>query len=102
MQLKHAQMLFCAVAFVLLEAVVGIEGVVVGHDLVARLLGNHGGGSDADREGVTTDNAFCWRWKSWGVWPIDQDVVGLDGETSDGDEHRFKSRFENVDLVDDG
>lgn len=56
---KGVQMLRCAVAFVLGQAVLRIHLVELGHAPVAFDLGQDRGGGDGDRAGVPWIRAFC-------------------------------------------
>ena len=69
-------MQFGSVTFVLAEAILGELRTKVTHDAVARYLGDHAGGSDAQADAITVDDGRLRKWKRDYRQPVDQDVLG--------------------------
>jgi hypothetical protein len=61
--MEFQQMQFGSVTFVLVETILRELGAKVTHHPVARHLGNHAGGSDAQANAVTVDNGSLRKWK---------------------------------------
>jgi hypothetical protein len=64
-----------SIAFVLVEAILRELGAKVTHHPVARYLGDHAGGSDAQTDAVTIDDGGLRKWKRNDRQPVNQDVV---------------------------
>jgi hypothetical protein len=65
-----------SVTFVLVEAILRELGAKVTHHSVARNLGDHAGGSDAQASAVTIDDGSLRKWKRNDRQSVNQDVIG--------------------------
>jgi hypothetical protein len=68
-------MQFGSVTFVLAEAILRELGAKVTHHPVARYLGDHAGGSDAQTDAITIDDCRLGKWKRDYRQAVDQDVL---------------------------
>jgi len=64
-----------SVTFVLTEAILWKLGAKVTHHPVARYLGDHAGGSDAQTDAVPIDDGSLRKWKRNDRQPINQDML---------------------------
>jgi hypothetical protein len=65
-----------SIAFVLVEAILRELGAKVTHHSVARYLGDHAGGSDAQTDAVAVNDGSLRKWKRNDWQSINQDVIG--------------------------
>jgi hypothetical protein len=65
-----------SIAFVLVEAILRELGAKVTHHSVARYLGDHAGGSDAQANAVAIDDGSLRKWKRNDPQSIDQNMIG--------------------------
>jgi hypothetical protein len=65
-----------SIAFVLVEAILRELGAKVTHHSVARYLGDHAGGSDAQANAVAIDDGSLRKWKRNDRQSIDQNMIG--------------------------
>jgi hypothetical protein len=91
-----------SIAFVLVEAILRELGAKVTHHPVARYLGDHAGGSDAQTDAVTIDDGGLRKWKRNDRQPVNQDVVRRFDEFCDRQAHGPMARAQNVDAIDLG
>ena len=85
-------MQFCSVTFVLAEAILRELRAKVTHDPVARYLGDHAGGSDAQADAITIDNCRLRKWKRNHRQTINQNVVRRFEQRFNSDTHRSVAR----------
>ena len=64
-----------SVTFVLVEAILWEMGAKVTHHPIARYLGNHAGGSDAQTQTVAIDDRSLREGKGNHRQPVDQNMV---------------------------
>ena len=93
-------MQFRSVAFVLAEIILRELSAKVTHDPVARDLGDHAGGSNAQADAITVDDGRLRKWKRDHRQPVNQDVVGRLDQCFDGQAHGAMARAQNVDSID--
>jgi hypothetical protein len=98
--MEFQQVQFGSVTFVLAEAILRELGAKVTHHPVARYLGYHAGGSDAQTNAVTVDNGSLRKWKRNNWQSIDQNVNGRIDQRVDRQAHRAMARTQNVDAID--
>ena len=93
-------MQFSAVAFVLAKAIFGKTRAKVTHHPVARNLGDHAGGGDAQTVAIAVDDGRLrkWEWKNGKT--VDQDVVWRHRKRRESDAHRLMRCAQNIDPVD--
>jgi hypothetical protein len=77
-----------SVTFVLAEAILRELGAKVTHHPVARHLGDHAGGSDAQTDAITIDDRSLGKWKRNNGQPIDQNVIRRVHQGRDRQAHR--------------
>jgi hypothetical protein len=65
-----------SVTFVLIEAILWKLGAKVTHHSVARYLGDHAGGGDAQTNAVAVDDGSLRKWKRNDRQSINQYVIG--------------------------
>jgi len=70
-------MQFCAVAFVLAEAIFGEACAEVAHNRIARDFGNHAGCGNGEAEAIAIDDRGLRQRKGENGKAVDEDVVGL-------------------------
>ena len=98
--MKFQQVQFSSVTFVLAEAILGESRAKVTHHPVARDLGDHAGGSDAQADAINVDDCrLRQRKRNYGE-PIDQDVVGWLEQGLNRHAHGAVARAQNVDPID--
>jgi hypothetical protein len=88
-----------AVAFVLAEAIFWKTPAKVTHHPVARDLGDHAGGGDAQTHAITLDDRGLRKWKWNNGQAVDQNVIGRPAERFDRRAHGPVRRAQNVDSV---
>lgn len=98
--LESGHVLRNAVAFMLIKAVIGINLVVVAHQAVARLFGNHRGRRNHVDLGVAADDLLAGNAAVVDRHPIDEEVVGKALEGVESSPHRQERRLIDVDCVD--
>ena len=91
---------FGAVALVLTEAIVRKPGAKVAHNRVAGDLGDDAGSSNREAVAVAIDNGCLGEGKWKNREAVNQDVVGLGRQSSQGQVHRLVGRSQNVDGID--
>ena len=89
-----------AVALVLVEAVARQVGVQRGHHAVAGDLGEHGGGSDAGRRAVATDDRDGRRGEPRHAEAVGEHVTRMHGQAGDGPAHALDVGHVQADCVD--
>ena len=92
-------MQFGSVAFVLAEAILRELGAKVTHHPVARYLGDHAGGSDAQADAVAVNNRGLRKRKRNDWQSIDQNMIGRIDQCCDCQAHRSMARAQNVDAI---
>ena len=65
-----------SVTFVLVEAILRELGAKVTHHSVARYLGDHAGGSNAQTDAIPIDDGSLRKWKRNDRQSVNQDVIG--------------------------
>lgn len=98
--LHHVKVQLGAVAFVFIEAVFGIERVVLIHQFVAVYFSDDGCGGNALARGVAFNDGLLWKFRGWKIATIDQDKVWLYGKGADGLLHGQKCGAQYIELVD--
>jgi hypothetical protein len=98
--MQFNQVKFCAVAFVLAEAILGKTGAEVPHNRVARDFRDHARGRDAETVAIAIDDRRLRQWKGKNGEAIDEDVLRLQGERSERRAHRLVGGPQNIDRVD--
>ena len=93
-------MQFGSVTFMLAERILRKLRAKVTHHPVARDLGNHAGGSDAQADAITLDDRGLRKRKWDDRQPVDQDVVGRLDQGFDRQAHGAVARAQNVDSID--
>ena len=88
-----------SVTFVLVEAILRELGAKVTHHTVARYLGDHAGGSDAQTDAVTIDDSGLGKWKGNDRQPINQDMIRRIGQRRDRQAHRSMACAQDVDAI---
>ena len=88
-----------AVAFVLAEAIFGKTRAEVAHNRIARDLGDHTGGRDAEAEAIAIDNCGLRKRKRENRKPVDQDMVGPQAQGLDGEAHRLVRGAQDIDRI---
>jgi hypothetical protein len=78
--MEFQQVQLGSVTFVLVEAILRELFAKVTHHPVARYLGNHAGGSDAQANAVTLDNGSLRKWKRNDGQSINQNVLRRTGQ----------------------
>src|SRR4030095_10866365 len=89
-----------SVTFVLAKAILWELGAKVTHHPVARYLGDHTGGGDAQAKTVAINDRSLWQRKGNNGQPIDQNVIGRIHQGRDRDAHRSMARAQDVDAID--
>ncbi len=93
-------MQFGSVTFVLVEAILWELCAKVTHDPVARDLGDHAGGSDAQADAITIDDCGLRKWKRNYRQSVDQSVLGRFHQGFDRQAHGAVARAQNIDPID--
>ena len=89
-----------SVTFVLAETILRELRAKVTHHPVARDLGDHAGGSDAQADAITVDNCSLRKWKRDHRQSVDQNVLGRFHQGFDRQAHGAVARAQNVDPID--
>jgi hypothetical protein len=97
--MKLQEMQFGAVTFMLAERILRELSAKVTHHLVARDLGDHAGGSNAQADAIPVDDGRLWKWKRDNGQPIDQNVIGRLDQRFDRQAHGAVARAQNVDSI---
>ena len=74
--MQFNQMQFCAVAFVLAEAIFGKTRAEVAHNRIARHLGNNTRGRDAETETIAIDDRGLRKRERDNGKTVDEHVIG--------------------------
>jgi len=93
-------MQFRAVTFMPAERILRKLRAKVTHHSVARDLGDHTGGSDAQADAIAIDDCRLREWKGNHGQTIDQNVVGVVDQRLDCEAHGFMARTQNVYSID--
>jgi hypothetical protein len=88
-----------SITLVLVEAILRELGAKVTHHPVARHLGDHAGGGDAQTDAIAIDNRSLPKRKRNDRQPIDQDVIRWIHQGRDRQAHRSMARAQNVDAI---
>jgi hypothetical protein len=89
-----------SVTFVLAKAILWELRAKVTHHPVARYLGDHAGGSDAQTKTVSIDDRSLRERKRNNWQPIDQGVIRRIHQGRDRQAHRSMARAQDVDAID--
>ena len=98
MEFREVQ--FCAVTFVLAEAIFRKARAEFSHDRIARNFCDHARGCDAEAETIAIDDGGLRQWKRKHRQAIYERMIGQRRERCDRGSHRFVSGAQNVDLID--
>jgi hypothetical protein len=98
--MEFQEVQFGSVTFVLAEAILWELSAKVTHDPVARYLGDHASGSDAQADAITVNDCRLRQRKRDHGQPIDQDMVGRFQQAFDRHAHCAMARAQNVDPID--
>jgi hypothetical protein len=98
--MQFYQVQFCAVAFVLAEAILRETRAEVAHNRVSRHFRDHARGGDGEAVAIAVDDGCLRQGKGKNGEAIDENVLRLKGEAGDGGSHRFMGRAQNVDRID--
>jgi hypothetical protein len=98
--MEFQQVQFGSVTFMLSEAILREPYAKVTHHPVARYLGDHAGGCDAQTDAVALNDGRLRKWKRNDGKSIDQYVIGLVDQRSDRKAHRLVACAQNVDAID--
>jgi len=98
MEFREVQ--FCAVTFVLAEAIFRKARAEFSHNRIARNFCDHARGCDAEAETIAIDDGGLRQWKRKHRQAIYERMIGQRRERCDRDSHRFVSGAQNVDLID--
>ena len=93
-------MQFCSVTFMLAEAILGELPAKVTHDPVARDLGNHACGRNAQADAIAIDNCGLRHWKRDHGQTIDQDVVRRLEQSFGCEAHCTVACTQDIDSID--
>lgn len=93
-------MKFCAVAFVLAEAILGKTGAEVAHNRIARDFGDHARGGDAETVAIAVNDRRLRQGKGENRQAVDEDMLGLHRERGEGRAHRLMCSPQDVDRID--
>src|SRR5262249_61134546 len=88
-----------SVTFVLFEAIVRELRAKVTHHSVARHLGDHAGGGDAQTDAVPIDDGSLRKWKRNDRQSINQDMLWRVEQCRDSQAHCPVTRNQNVDSI---
>jgi hypothetical protein len=98
--IEFQEVQFSSVTFVLAKAILRKLSAKVTHDLVARHLGDHAGGGDAQADAITIDDRRLRQRKRNHRQAIDQDMVGRLDQGFDGHAHGTMARAQDVNPID--
>lgn len=93
-------MQFCSVTFVLAETILGKLRTKVTHDPIARDLGDHASGSNAQADAIAIDNCCLRKRKRNDRQTVNQNVLRRFEQRFNGEPHRTVTRSQDVDPVD--
>ena len=93
-------MQFGSITFMLAETILWKLRAKVTHHPVARDLGDHAGGSDAQADAITIDNCSLRKWKRDHRQAVDQDVLGRFEQGFDRQAHGAVACAQNVNPID--
>lgn len=99
---QGSQVLRRAIAFMLAEAVTGVQGVEIAHQSVARDFGENGGGGDAQAAAVAFDEGYLRQRDIWQAQGVDDEGTGCDSKLAQGVMHGELGGIEDVAGVDSG
>jgi hypothetical protein len=91
---------FGAVTFVLAETIFRETGAEVAHNRIARHLRDHARGRDREAVAIAIDDRRLRKREGENREAVDENMLGLHGESVDRCAHRFVSRAQNIDRVD--
>jgi len=91
---------FGAVTFVLAETIFRETRAEVAHNRIARHLGDHARGRDAQAVAIAVDDRRLRKREGEYRQAVDESVFRLQGEAGDRNSHRLVRRAQNVDRVD--
>jgi hypothetical protein len=92
-------MQFGSVAFMLTERILRKLRAKVTHHPVARDLGDHTGGSDAQADAIPVNDCGLRKWKRNNGQAVDQDMMGLFNQRSNCEAHGPMACAQNIDPV---
>jgi len=98
--MQFYQVKLCSVAFVLAETIFRKTGAEVAHNRVARDLRDYARGRDAEAVTIAIDDSRLRQREGQHRQAVDQDMLGLNGETGQGESHRLVGCPQNIDRVD--
>jgi hypothetical protein len=98
--MQFNQVQFCAVAFVLAEAILRKTRAEVAHNRIARHFRDYGRGRDAEAVAIAIDDRGLRQRKGKNREAVDENVLRLKGEGGNGGPHRLMGRAQNIDRVD--
>ena len=98
MEFREVQ--FCAVTFVLAEAIFRKARAEFSHNRIARNFCDHARGCDAEAEAITIDDGGLRQWKRKHRQAIDECMIGRRRKRCDRGPHRSVGGAQNVDLID--
>ena len=98
--MKFQEMQFGAITFMLAKRILRKLAAKVTHHSIARDLGDHARGSDAQADAIAIDYRGLRKWKWDDRQTIDQDMIGLVDQRFDCKTHGFMARTQNVDSID--
>jgi len=98
--MQFYQVKFRAVAFVLAEAILRETRAEVAHNRVARDFRDHARRRDTEAVAVAVDDGGLGQGKGKHRQPVDENVLGLNGEAGEGRAHGLVGRPQDVDHVD--
>jgi hypothetical protein len=93
-------MQFGSITFMLAERILWKLRAKVTHHPVARDLGDHAGGSDAQADAITVDNGRLRKRKWDHRQAVDQDVLRRFDQGFDRQAHGALARAQNIDPID--
>jgi hypothetical protein len=98
--MEFQQMQFGSITFMLAETILWKLRAKVTHDPVARDLGDHAGGSDAQADAITVNDCCLRKWKWNHRQSVDQDVLRRLEQGFDRQAHGAVARAQNIDPID--
>lgn len=98
--MEFLEMQLGAVALVLAETIMRELRAKVSHQTVARDLRDDARGRDAQAQAVAIDDCGLRKRKRKDRQAIDQDMVGRNAQSCEGDAHRLVRRAQDVDAID--
>ena len=98
--MQFYQVEFRAVAFVLAEAIFRETRAEVAHNRVARDFCDHARRGDAEAVAIAVDDRGLREREGKNRKAVDEDMLGLHGQSADRGPHRLVGRAQDVDRVD--